>query len=265
MHIQNISTNNTCYYNPSFTEINRQVWTKSYNVKHRNTSYFFRPSLEKCKEFYAYLSKVFRNVDKVNVYSYGCSIGYEAYSFIMGMLSMDSKNFEKFVPVIAKDYDKKIIEYAKKNILPLDSYEIQNLRELYNSDIDKIKDVIDTNFYINYKTRDLYAFELSTNPCVYVKPTHKLTDNVKFSVADIRKDYINIEPENSVVMACNFWPYMRPKDRKELAENLYNHLGKNSLIKIDDFDNDALFNKSTAKLLLEVGFKQTPIENLFKR
>ena len=266
MRIQNISTNNSNYYKPSFTEINRQVWTKSYNVKHRNTSYFFRPSLEKCKEFYAYLSKVFRNVDKVNVYSYGCSIGYEAYSFIMGMFcSGKEKNPEKFMPVMAKDYDKKIIEYAKENILPLSNYEIHKLRQLYSFDLDRLKDVIDTNFYIKYKTRELYAFELSTNPSTYVKPTDKLTNNVNFSVADIRKDYENIEPENSVVMACNFWPYMRPKDRRQLAENLYNHLGKNSYVKIDDFDNDALFNKSTASLLLGVGFKPTPVENLFRR
>ncbi len=266
MRIQNISTNNSNYHHPSFTEINRQVWTKSYKVKHRNTSYLLRPSLEECKNFYAYLSKAFRNIDKVNVYNYGCSIGYEAYSFIMGMFySGKKKNPEKFMPIIAKDYDKKIIEYAKENILPLNSYEIYKLKQLYCFDIDKIKDVINIDVYTDRETKNRYAFELSTNPCMYVKPTDKLTDNVNFSVADIRKDYKNIEPKNSVVMACNFWPYMRPKDRNELAENLYHHLGKNSFVKIDDFDNDALFNKSTANLLLEVGFKTTPIENLFRR
>ena len=32
---------------------------------------------------------------------------------------------------------------------------------------------------------------------------------IDFSVADIKKDYKNINPDNSVVFVRNFWPYIK--------------------------------------------------------
>ena len=81
---------------------------------------------------------------------------------------------------------------------------------------------------------------------------------VKFGVADILTDYKNIEPDNSVIFARNFWPYLGCNEQYKLAENLHSHLGKNSLIMIGEFDTryevDNNFT-NMANTLIYCGFK----------
>ena len=116
--------------NVGFNGIDRSVLQKNAilpfikTVKHKNTSWMFRPGAEYCKKLYYYFSKAFKNKKKVNVYNYGCSLGYEAYSFIIGMRYIDNKNFAKFMPIIAKDYD-------ENNVLSRyeDTYDSINMKE----------------------------------------------------------------------------------------------------------------------------------------
>ena len=220
-------------------------------IKHTNNSWMFRPGLQKCKELYSYISNAYRHEKKVNVYNYGCSLGYGTYSFILGFLK--KKNIEKFFPVMAKDYDKDVIEEAKKFILPLQWEEFYNIKQiLRQKNINQFMEVKEDNKNGNY-----IAYLLDV-----------LKNKVCFSVADIRNDYENIIPINSFVMATNFWPYMQQQDKIKLAKDLYYRLEKNSYIKIDYFDNNKKFlNGSTPAetLLLDAGFKKTKIENLFKK
>ena len=52
--------------------------------------------------------------------------------------------------------------------------------------------------------------------------TDVLKDKVCFSVADIRDDYVNINPINSFIMAKNFWPYIPQDDKiKRIFTNIW--------------------------------------------
>lgn len=261
MRIQNIN-NNVQNRNVSCKSISRTVYREVVppeladhlygKVKYKNTSWMFRPTPWACKNIYKYFSFVFKNVNKVNVYNYGCSLGYEAYSYILWLLSGGKKNPEKFLPIIAKDYDEFIINETKNNKLFMTEREVLD-----------IEDVVGANRM--YKFFELSAFDTydtidGKKYGAFATPRKELTENVQFSLADIRDDYKNIVPENSIVIATNFWPYLENEERYELAENLYKQLDKGSYIRIDDFDNNCYYlrnNKSTATILEEAGFKRT--------
>lgn len=270
MRVQKINNYSQNSYSLNFSGVYRDVY-KSGNLKHRNVSWMFRPALYECKNFYSYISDVFKNISKVNVYNYGCSAGYEAYSFILGMFASD-KNPEKFFPIIAKDYDETIIQSTNKKILPLECNEVNSIKKLFGNDEDKISD------FVTFKDRLKLFSRFRYSPSLYSLLgaqgdtlgilKDKLTDNVNFSVADIRTDYVNIEPENSLVIATNFWPYMRNEDRYALAKNLSEQMERNCYIKVDKFDNGTSPISpavSTADLLLQNGFSLTPVLNLYKK
>ena len=65
--------------------------------------------------FSHFVEKKFENVDKVNVYDFGCSDGSEAYTFLISLLDFcNSGTAKKFVPIKAYDIDKEAIRRAKK-------------------------------------------------------------------------------------------------------------------------------------------------------
>ena len=261
MRIQNI-TNNMPNCNISYRGVTRTVYKEIVppdmkdhlygNVKHKNTSWMFRPTLRQCKEIYNYFSHAFKDVNNVNVYNYGCSLGYEAYSYVLWLLSGKKKNPEKFLPIIAKDYDEFIINEARKNNIFINEAEFIDIECVVGEDnIHKFFELTENGMCntIDGKKEGRFA-----------KPTAKLTENVQFAVADIREDYKNIEPENSIVIATNFWPYLEREDRYELAENLYKQLDKGSCVRVANFDNNRYYlrdNKSAATILADVGFKRT--------
>lgn len=215
MIIQTI--NNHQYTSPNFERWRRDVRIgHSSKLKHRNDTCFFRDS-----EFWAklnyYLVKKYINVPKVNVYSYGCSDGSEPFTFVMQMLSIHKESANKFLPVIAKDYDLIAINKARsKNYYFLDKYEKQDINYYTNNNFDRFFKLFENNYY-------------------YI--SDEIHNNVEFSVANIFDDYKKIEPENSVVLARNFWPYIeRKKERQDLLNNLAKHLGENSILVIGDYD-----------------------------
>lgn len=257
---------NNCYcqkpYNAQFRGISREVY-KNNQLKYRNNSWMFRPDLPICKQFYDFLYNFFKNIDKVNVYNYACSLGYEAYSFIMGMFARSEKDFEKFMPVIAKDCDKMVINKTRNHIIPLTKCECGDITEIFDSSSTKYAEFIEfTDSDILDKKMFYKIFGgLEADGYTMGILKDKLIQNVKYSVRDIRKDYKNIKPENSVVLATNFWPYLPAEDRVELARNLSKHLKKNCFVKLDDYDEMV----NAPNLLLSNGFKKTPVLNLFSK
>lgn len=271
MHVQNINKYSSNAYSPKFSGVYRDVCAGQ-KIMHRNVSWMFRPSFNECKRFYSYISDVFRDIPKVNVYSYGCSLGYEAYGFVIGMFAEKEKNPEKFFPIIAKDYDEAIIGYAKKNIIPLETTEIKQIGQMFNNDANKISEFITFTDRLKILSKLKFSQSLYDNLAAQGDTlgtlSGKLTDNVKFFTADIRTDYKNIKPQNSIVLASNFWPYMSDEDRYALAKNLSEQLEQNCYVKVDKFDNGMYPGKSfvpTADLLLQNGFKWTPVLNLFRK
>ena len=94
-----------------------------------------------------------------------------------------------------------------------------------------------------------------------VKQKPEITDHIDYSVADITKDWKNIEPENSTVAARNFWPYLTIDKAYELGSNLGQHLKTDSSVIFGHFDfNPEGFNgfkEDTVKQIMEAsGFAQ---------
>ena len=106
-------------------------------------------------------------------------------------------------------------------------------------------------YYMNDAKENMYGdpqYEYKLRPCI--------RHNIKYSVANILEDYKNIKPNNSIVSARNFWPYLRADKQKELADKLSKQLRENSLLITGDFDNSYIYQRTgISKLVQDYGFK----------
>lgn len=252
MRILNIQNNN---YAPNFGNWNREVFKTSTNslvqeLKHRNDTQFYRDGGH-WYNIVKMLTEKYKNVSKVNTYCYGCSNGSEPYTFLMELMSICEKDVvQKFLPIIAKDYDKVAIEAAKKNVYPIGTRETDSILAYTGRSLDY--------FLNNTHKHNHFNHYYSAKPI--------LTDNVQFSVADILEDYKNIKSDNTVVFARNFWPYLSDNNQKELAKNLYQQLGKNSTLIIGNFDIMNLKSGISIPMLLwNVGFNPTCSNTIFAK
>ena len=213
-------------------------------LSHRNDTSFFRDN-RLWTNLTGLLENKFKNAQKVNVYSYGCSEGSEAYTFVMSILAKLEDKKEKYLPVIAKDFDPHVIDLAKKRgQYFLTNTEIATINENARSFYNRFFQEICPNFA--YVSDELY-------------------DNVRFSVADINKDYKNIEPENSVVFVRNFWPYLKDDNaRIGLLNKLYNQLAPGSLMIIGLFDRVGT-DYAINEMIEKVGFRPTSVEYVYEK
>lgn len=271
MKVDSVCNNSNRLPSPNFKSYHRSVMEPRRGLVYRNDTGFFRDVVLWENLIYL-LKEKFENVPKVNVYSYGCSDGSEALSFIMKILAAGDKHLErKFLPVIAKDIDQFIIDKA-------------NSREYFylnNEEIFKI------NSFTNGRYKDFFSEIDKTYMGSFAFAKSNLYEKVKFSIADIRKDYKNIKSENSVVFARNFWPYIKNKPsfinniadcllnnfsskegtdiaRKALLKNLALQLKKNSLLIVGDYDLREA-GSSFEEEILDAGFKSTNISCVFEK
>ncbi|MBE7703906.1 MAG: hypothetical protein E7Z89_07650 [Cyanobacteria bacterium SIG28] len=282
--IMRINSGNNCKVTPTFSAWNRTVYrpTKARplikEVAYRNDTSFFRGDLMWDK-FIKFLTDKYQDVSKVNVYNYACSNGSEPFSIIMKLLStLGEKESEKFFPIIAKDIDTDAIKIAKSNSLPIDWYEktsinyhTNNKFDLYFTKDPLANSVNEEQFY--YQTSNNYIQNTSGNSNdfednqTFYFPAKSLTERVEFSKRDIFEDYKNINPENSVVLVRNFWPYLEhniPKLISKLAEQM----GKNSTLVIGGFDVNACENFYGINLIRELikkGFISTDEPFVFEK
>ena len=202
MRIQSINHNyNT---NPSFGYWRRETVVKG-GILRNDTSFFrgenFFPMLTK------FFSEKFKDIPKVNVYSYGCSDGSEPFTFAMRMLTMNSEeNPQKFFPIIARDIDPIAIQKAINN-----DYQL----------IKKEKDYIE---HFTHGQYDRFFYRPYGEPKENKGPTQvfvrsELYDNVNFDLGNIFKDYKKIKPKNTILMAMNFWPYIDAPTRKSFFKD----------------------------------------------
>lgn len=272
-----VNSINNSYYrqnSPNFKNWDRTVYKPTFianaadEVLHRNTTNFFRPSLTYWKDLVSFVNNRFKNVPKVNVYDYGCSDGSEIYSFIVTALSiLNDKYANKFFPIIAKDYDPVAIEKCLSRNICISDNEMAALMKL-------LKDYSGKNNYFNdcfkflsegkngvMKKQNGYVCFVRDSEFIVQEP---LFNKAKFSVADIREDYVNIEPENSIVFARNFWPYLSEEDRRNMAHNLYKQLKGNSILVLGNFDGCCEYNGTNMfEVLQDNGFKKSEIRNIF--
>ena len=262
MQIKNNSSNTFKYNTVLNKNISFQSWRrcvykndiKDYeNILHRNNTYFFRDGL-----FWKFLSEFivekFKNVSKVNVYSYGCSDGSEAFSFLMRMFGAHEKDSKKFTPIKAVDYDPVAIEKAKSRTHNITRSEKEIIKLMTNYQYNRFITELDSAPTFDYDAP--------------VKINDEIFNNVEFKVANILQDYKNIEPDNSVIFIRNLWPYLDNmvgcENQKKLLKNLHSHLGKNSYIIIGEYDVENT-GCQIENWLKEAGFGKTKVQNVFKR
>ena len=217
-------------YAPSFTS-NCRVVTYGYSnlsgeqpVKHRNTTCFYRSDLD-WDSLTSFLDKKYADASRVNTYCYACSDGSEPYSFVMKMISsLGEPKAEKFFPVNAKDYDSFIINKAKSKKVSLISYEPEIINQQINGSLDNYMEFLGKNRKLHY-LEYMYAVK------------DKLFNKVNFQRANVLSDVASIQSDNAVVFCRNFWPYLRDgKKIDNLAQNLYESLGKNSCVILGEYD-----------------------------
>lgn len=241
--------------NPSFGKWREVVLHEGQEIapgfrpKHMNHTWFFRSS-PMWEPLVKFLINKYKDVEKINVYSHACSDGSEPLSFAMIIKSKFKEVANKFLPFNAKDYDEVAIKRANDRYYLIGYHEKGMINKNTNDEFDKYFEFIEPydSTYTVYKLKpDLY-------------------NDVKFSVADILKDYKKIKKENSFVMARNFWPYLSDEDKVKLAYGLSRQMKKNCTLMIGDFDLENRWSVLDLPDILEkAGFKPTKNKMLYTK
>ena len=207
-----------------------------------------RPTAGEWIQDFNFADKFFEKFSKVFTQFYACSYGSGPTSHVLLAYTLYSpKKAKKFLPVYAKDINPIAIDHAKRGVLTLDDDELDECF-LHQIDIDKFMHRIGPG-----------ADTMYGDPQSEYKLYPIITKNIKYSVANILEDYVNIDPDGSFVRAENFWPYLRSDKQEELAYKLSTQLGKYSLLKTGSFDDSTVFQKiPTSTLLKRFGFKEVP-------
>lgn len=260
MQIQSIRNNQKTFNKIKTSKPSFKAWTNvvldpkkihkpGSKPKHMNNTAFFRLN-SMWENFINFIVNKYKNVDKVHVYNYGCSDGSEPISLAMILKSKHQDLVQKFLPVVAKDYDINAIDKALTREYIIGTYEKGVINKFTKNEF--------TRYFEKKRRLD------SVNELCVLKP--ELYKDVKFSVANILEDYKNINPENSFVMARNFWPYLSDEDKLSLAKSLSQQMQKNCTLMIGEFDLQNRWSKLDIRtILLDAGFKATKNTMIFEK
>ena len=189
---------------------------KMYHIQHKNQTEVFRYD-DFLPNMLDYAVKKFKNRAHVNFYNYGCSNCSEAYSILMYLISKYGEDTaRKFTPIFARDYDEVAISHAKSGVLPINKQEYERIQKYTRGKFKK--------FFLLNKPLD---FSKCKNIDMRVNP--KYFSMIDIQQADIRDDYINIPPQDTILTTINFLPYLPNDDNEKLANNITSHLNKNSM------------------------------------
>ena len=188
-----------------------------------NYTKFFRTDIAgSWKNFLNIVDSHFSQVDKVNVYCFGCSDGSEAYSFTMGMLDKKGPTkVAKYVPVKAYDIDAEMIRIAEKGWLPC-------------SKNDKIR--INSNTLFPKLYCDIVEVPRDEKYPYRFQPTQKVKNLIEFQTGEFVENLDKIEPCNNLLMCRNFWYYLGTDKIPEIVQKLASKIDETSLVVIGDFD-----------------------------
>lgn len=229
-------------YRPNFQGNRRFVYDKSGQFLYRTTTYFFRDDLN-WNTFIRLLSNKYKNADRVNIINHVCSNGQEPYSLAAMLMEKLGEGAEKFFPIIARDIDEDNINSAKNGRLGIN-----------NDDLYRI------NYFINDNISEYFDKGRAINPenDLVLIPKIELKNSVIFSQSDIFEDIKALPSENTVLMCRNFWPYLSPQKREELAVEIAKRLDSTSLLVTGNYDFCSIVN-----LFKTLGFVQTGVKNVY--
>lgn len=281
MRINNIQNNQ---YSPKFgfwerTVVEKKMTANGFHIdnaiKHCNNTWLCRePNNYRGENYWIrlanYIIEKYKNVPKVNVYSLGCSNGAEAVSIEAILKSrLSEKEFEKFLPIYASDYDPEAIRYAQTATMKIDYDEARDFDNCTKNTFgktfykDSISEQLTKEDYFkigSFCSGDKKSLIFTTDLIPFhIRP--EITKNIVYKQANVMEEYKNIEPDNSFINACNFWFYIGKESAQKLAEGLFNILGNNSCLRVGDFDRRA----DIEDLLPDVGFKRTDIPFVYEK
>lgn len=211
-----------------------------------NYTKFFRTDIaSNWKNFLDVVDSHFSQVDKVNVYCFGCSDGSEAYSLAMGFLDKKGpRKVLKYVPIKAYDIDSEMIRTAQKGWLPC-------------SKNDKIR--INSNTPFARFFCDIVEVPRDEKYPYRFQPTQRVKDLIEFQTGEFVEKLDEIEPCNNLVMCRNFWYYLGTDKIPEIVEKLANKIDETSLVVIGDFDRTYILDS-----FKNAGFEEIVL-NVFKK
>ena len=211
-----------------------------------NYTNFFRPDIAgSWKKFLDVVDSHFKNVEKVNVYCYGCSDGSEAYSLAMGFLDKKGpRKVLKYVPIKAYDIDSEMIRTAQKGWLPC-------------SINDKIR--INSNAQLASFLCNIVEVPRDEKYPYRFQPMDRLKKLIDFQMGDFVEELDKIEPCNNLVLCRNFWYYLGTDRIPEVVEKLASKIDETSLVVIGDFD-----RKYVLDFFTDAGFEEVVL-NVFKK
>lgn len=214
-------------YKPTFKSNERIFRDNLGNILYRNTTNFFRDDLD-WKKFGNFIQKKYKDTNKVNFYCYGCSDGSEPVSIVM-LLKELFEDYDKFLPIIAKDIDETMIYNAKKGIIPIDYNDFEAINKYTNGKFDTY---IKTSKYL-----------LGFDP-IPARIHPDIISKINFSLANITEDINNIQQKNTILFCRNLWPYLNSEqDIIKLVDNLSEKLDSTSTIVIGNYDERVSLNK----------------------
>lgn len=234
--------------NPSFSSYSTEVY--------KNGKLLYRTHTELLRLDFSWLNcaklimEKYKDVSKVNIVNHACSAGLETLSLLIALKYVMGNDFQKCMPIIARDIDPDAIEYAKKGNLELCSDECFDTRLRFGN-------VFDDNFNVVRRQRsdkiDAHNEYLATCKTDLIK-------NIDFACSDIFKDKELINKENTVLLLRNCWPYFGEEKVADLIYFLACNLKQSSLLAIGEYDEEYGIDK----LLREYGFKETKVGLLFE-
>ncbi len=226
-----------------------EIYTSSYTE-------FFRDDID-WNKFSSYLSKRFKDCERVNTYDYACSEGLEAYSMSIMFQHKFGEDAEKFFPIIAKDIDKdtitKNIERQKTGKMP---------RKCTIGSMAKAINMCPHDMEKHFVTAEMTISHGAIKKTDALK--EKVTNKVIFDEANILEDIENIDSKHpSIIMMRNMWPYVDENEYQDFADKLYHQLAPGSIAVVGSFDSfyGKLYDDcpSIAKALTHAGFKQSKV------
>ncbi len=232
-------TFNPAYNNINFKHFRQEILDKSGRVINRGDTCLFRNDLD-FDYLVNFLEYKYRDTDNVNIIAHACSDGEEIFSFISKMIdSLGYKNSKKYLPVDARDVNKSFIEIAKKGQYYLKSYETGAI-----------------DFYLGENFTQYFKL---LNPNL-INVSKILKECVNFSQSDILDDVKNIDFNNTVLFARNFWHYLDDEDIDKLSMILSHRMSNSSTLVIGDFDKQYNIDR----ILRKYGFYETKVSNVFE-
>lgn len=221
--INNYNKYNNCQ--PSFKAYSTEVLLKDGKIAYKTLSNFYRADIH-WVNFVNYIIHKYRNVDKVNIVNHACSAGYEPYSLLMLLIKTLGEESKKFLPIIARDIDEDIINFAKNCKLPVANLEL-SMTKYHGGDI------FNKNFEVSRIQdagggvwNDRYIVSCNTN----------LRQNIDFCKSDIFNDKDFINKENTVLLFRNVWKYLGVEKIAKLADFLGENMKQSSVLVIGEFD-----------------------------